>query len=86
MISHWIENFTSTSVILGIVLTKTFVDLNRYFVKNKVNTIWAMIWDIQQCGILTSVESDKPAVPPFKLGNSKLCSVISLRAIEYSSD
>ena len=40
MDSHWIENFTSTSYILGIVLTKTFVDLNRYFVKNKVNNIY----------------------------------------------
>ena len=29
-------------------------------------------------GILTSVESDKPVMPPFKLRNSKLCSVSSL--------
>ena len=35
-------------------------------------------------GILTSVESDKPVMPPFKLRNSKLCSVSSLRVIEYS--
>ena len=35
-------------------------------------------------GILTCVESDKPVMPPFKLRNSKLCSVSSLRVIEYS--
>ena len=27
--------------------------------------------DFQQCGILTSVDSDKPVQPPFKLRNSK---------------
>ena len=31
----------------------------------------------QQCGILTSVDSDEPVQPPFKLRNSKLCSVSS---------
>ena len=27
--------------------------------------------DFQQCGILTSVDSDKPVQPPFKLRNSQ---------------
>ena len=36
--------------------------------------------------ILTSVDSDEPVQPPFKLTNSKLCSVSSLTVIEYSSD
>ena len=27
--------------------------------------------DFQQCGILTSVDSDEPVQPPFKLKNSK---------------
>ena len=27
--------------------------------------------DLQQCGILTSVDSDEPVQPPFKLRNSK---------------
>ena len=27
--------------------------------------------DFQQCGILTSVDSDEPVQPPFKLRNSK---------------
>ena len=42
--------------------------------------------DLQQCDILTSVDSDEPVQPPFKLRNSKLCSVSSLTLIEYSSD
>ena len=37
----------------------------------------------QQCGILTSVDSDEPVQPPFKLRNSKWCSVSSLTVIEY---
>ena len=27
--------------------------------------------EFQKCGILTSVDSDEPVQPPFKLGNSK---------------
>ena len=38
------------------------------------------------CRILTSVDSDEPLQPPFKLGNPKWCSVSSLTFIEYSSD
>ena len=36
--------------------------------------------------ILKCVDSDEPLQPPFKLGNSKWCSVSSLTIIEYSSD
>ena len=42
--------------------------------------------DFQQCGIFTSVDSDEPVQTPFKLRNSKRCSVSSLTVIEYSSD
>ena len=42
--------------------------------------------DFQQCGILTSVDSDETVPPRFKLRNSIWCSVISLTVIEYSSD
>ena len=49
-------------------------------------TISAVTCDFQQGGILTSVDSDKPVQPPFKLRNSKLCSVSSLSLIKYSSD
>ena len=48
--------------------------------------IWAATSDFQQSGILTSVDSDTPVQPPFKLRNSKWCSVNSLTSIEYSSD
>ena len=47
---------------------------------------WAVAWDLTQCGILTSVDSDEPVQPPLKLRNSKLYSVSSLTIIEYSSD
>ena len=36
-----------------------------------------MTRDFQQCGILTNVNSDEPVKPPFKLRNSKWCSVSS---------
>ena len=50
------------------------------------NKIRALTCDFQQCGILTSVDSDRPVQPPFKLRNSKWRSVSSLTVIEYSSD
>ena len=45
-----------------------------------------MTRDFQQCGILTSVDSDEPVHPPFKLRNSKLYSVSNLILTENSSD
>ena len=45
-----------------------------------------MTCDFQQCGILTSVYPCEPVQPPFRLRNSKYCSVISLILIEFSSD
>ena len=39
-----------------------------------------------KCGILTSLDSDELVRPPFKLRNSKWCSVSSSTVIEYSSD
>ena len=41
---------------------------------------------LYQCGILTWTDSDEPVQPPFKLRNSKWCSVSSLIVIEYLSD
>ena len=43
-------------------------------------TILAATCDFQQCGILTSVDSDEPVQPSFKLKNSKWC-LISI--LEY---
>ena len=45
---------------------------------------WHVIF--QQCGILTSRDSDEPVQPPVKLRNAKWCSVSSLTVVEYSSD
>ena len=35
------------------------------------NIIWAVTRDFQKCGILTSVDSNEPVQPPFKLRNCK---------------
>ena len=47
------------------------------------NTIWSSAWDFQQCDILTCVDSDEPLQPPFKLRNSKWCSVHSFGFVKY---
>ena len=36
-----------------------------------IKIIIAVTCDFQQCGILTSVDSDEPVQPPIKLRNSK---------------
>ena len=40
--------------------------------------------DFQQCGMLTSLDSDELVQPSFNLRSSNLCSVSSLTLIEYS--
>ena len=50
--------------------------------KNQTN-ICAATCDFQQCGILTSVDSDEPVQPPFKLRNPKWSSVSSFTVMEY---
>ena len=54
--------------------------------QGNILSYWAATCDFQQCGILTSVDSDEPVQLPFKLRNSKWCSVSSLTLLEYSSD
>ena len=54
--------------------------------KKKKKHNLTMTYDFQQCGILTSVDSDEPVQPPLKLRNSKCCSVSSLTVKEYSSN
>ena len=44
-----------------------------------------MTCDFQQCGVFTCVDSDEPPQPPFKLRNSKWCSVSSVRVIEIQA-
>ena len=45
-----------------------------------------MTRDLQQCGILTSVESYQPVQRPVKLRNSKCCSVKDIQATSKGSD
>ena len=47
---------------------------------------WAVTCDFQQYGILTSVDTDEPVQPNFKLRSSKWWSVSSLALIEYVGD
>ena len=47
-----------------------------------MHNIWAVTCDFQQCGILTSVDSDEPVQPPVNLRNSKCCSVSSSKFIK----
>ena len=58
----------------------------QYSISFVTNMKWAAAWDFQQFDILTSEDSDQPLQPPFKLRNSKWCSVSSLTITEYSSD
>ena len=64
----------------------------EYFRYNLIKTlkykeyIWTATCDFQQCGIFTSVDSDEPMQPHFKLRNSKRCPISSLKLIEYSSN
>ena len=46
--------------------------------------IWASTCEFQQCGILTNVDSNESVQPPFKLRNSKCCSVTSLTSLRIS--
>ena len=48
------------------------------------DSIWATTYEFTQCGVLTSVYSDKHVQPPLKLRGSKWCLVSSLVFIEYS--
>ena len=77
------ENQPPTELLTKIWKTLAFLD--RAFKLKSCFIIWASAWDFQQCGILTSVDSDESVQPPVKLWNSKRCSVISLAIIEYSS-
>ena len=73
---------------LNLVGTKTYYDLmvGISLFNIRTNPIFQYlshdIW-FQQCGILTSVDSDEPVQPPFKLRNFKWCSISSLTLIEY---
>ena len=44
-----------------------------------------MTCDFKKCGILTSVDSDKPVQSPVKLRNSKCCSISSLQLLNIQA-
>ena len=83
-----------------LVLSFQHLDFYRNYPENKNNLIeqiimqpicnyynnWASARDFQQCDILTWMDSDELLRSPFKLRNSKWCSVSSLTIIKYSSD
>ena len=48
--------------------------------------IWAVTCDYQQCGILTSVDSDEPVHPTVKLNNTKWSLVSRWTVLEYLRD
>ena len=58
----------------------------RTLLSTLLKCMWAMTCDFQQCGILTSVDSDEPVQHPFKLGTSEWCSASSFTVIEYLND
>ena len=66
--------------------TKTKRENNDLSDDDSIVFKWSATCDFQQCGILTSVDPDKPLQPPFNLRNAKWCSVISWRLIEYPRD
>ena len=70
------------------VIMKFYYNCNRSCLEesNSQTCIWVTTCDFQQCGILTSVDSDEPVQHSFKGRNSKCCLVSSLTVIEYSSD
>ena len=69
--------------------TETSKTIQNHQVANMILPVskykWAMTCDFQQCGILTSVNLDKPVQLPFKLKNSKSCSVSGVTLVKYSS-
>ena len=60
--------------------------IDKVHLNFRCTLIWAVTCNLQQCGILTCVDSDEPVQPPVNLRNTKGCSVSSLTVIEYSSD
>ena len=82
----WTKMYKYNVNSFGKLFTKRF--LSFLFSRQQFITIFFfyLACDFQQGGILTSVDSDEPVQPPFKLRNSKWCSVSSLTLIDYLSD
>ena len=65
----------STDVLYGTTTNGALNFLNNIYMKNwhyVIDNIRAATCDFQQCGILTSVDSEKPVQPPFKFKQLKI--------------
>ena len=84
------ENIWLTCLWTAFIVQFQYVDQNLAQYLNLIGDIsitkWALAWDFQQYDILKCIDSDEPLQLPFKLINSKWCSVSSLIFIEHSSD
>ena len=69
-----------------ITLSEVLLSLSKLEFSQIYKNICALTRDFQQSGILTSVASEEPVQPPFRLRNLKWCSVSSLTLIGISSD
>ena len=86
LLHHWSGPNQVSYVVISMGIWLTLKIEMKVTVSIWYHINWASAWDIQQFGISTCVDSDEPLQPPFKLRNSKLCSVSSLTIIGYSSD
>ena len=68
------------------LVKKTTLQITRNPTHNLSKTKNEQPRDFQQWGILTRVDMDEHVLPPFKLRNSKKCSVSSVILIEHLSD
>ena len=75
LVDNWVKWFSFVE--LGCYVNCTIWSIYLVWKLQCAYVIWASAWDFQQCGILTCVDSDEPVQPPFKLRNSKWCSVSS---------
>ena len=78
-----IRKYWQFSVVLFFFSKKKFYFLTQIGLSS-FKEIWAETCNFQQCGIFTSVDWDEPVQPPFKLRNSKWCSVSSLTLLCWS--
>ena len=52
-------------------LVNFLYEVVNHIIINESEEIWAATCDFHQCGIFTSIGSDEPVQPPFKLKSSK---------------
>ena len=70
---HHMQSNKHNNFFYNIIVSISYTCLHciKDFAQSNSNCKRAMTFDFQQCGILTSVGSQQPLQPPFKLRNSK---------------